>query len=103
MKKTTNISFNSGLATTSVSNKLHKWQDFYFKLESQLITDNSISQSLELLFKKIISELVKVNYKDYFILIQFKIKINNSFRSISYLQTIKLDEFIDLEDIFIEF
>ena len=41
-KKQKNISFNSGLAAISVSNKLHKWQDFYFKLESQLITDNSI-------------------------------------------------------------
>jgi|SRR5277367_1761101 hypothetical protein len=100
-KKTnlTNISSNSGLATSS--NNLTKWQDFYFKLENQLMTEDLIKQSLLLLYKKISSDLY--NYRDYFILIQFKIKINNSYRSISYLQTIKFEEFFDLEDIFLEF
>jgi hypothetical protein len=95
----TNISSNSGL--TSSKNNLNKWQDFYFKLESQLMTEDLIKQSLLLLYQKIRSDLP--NYRDYFILIQFKIKINNSYRSISYLQTIKFEEFFDLEEIFLEF
>ena len=49
IKKTTNISFNSGLATTSVSNKLHNWQDFIFKLDSQLLSEDLIKKSLNLL------------------------------------------------------
>lgn len=46
----TNIRFNIGLATTSLSNKLHKWHNFSFKLEFQSITDKSIFQSLKLVF-----------------------------------------------------
>jgi len=53
----TNISINSKLATTPLSNKLplafgrvkDKWQDFYFKLESQLLSNNLINESLKLL------------------------------------------------------
>jgi hypothetical protein len=93
----TNIISNTRLS----SNNLNKWQDFYFKLENQLMTEDLIKQSLLLLKNKIMSELP--NYIDYFIFIQFKIKINNSYRSISYLQTIKFEEFFDLEDIFLEF
>jgi len=49
-------------------------------------------------------EELKYLNKEYFIIIQFKIKIdNNNIRSISYLQTIKLKEYNDLIDIFIYF
>ena len=51
--------------------------------------------------KRIESELEN-NSTSSLILIQFKINNNNN-RSISYLQTVKLDELNDLIDIFIEF
>lgn len=42
--------------------------------------------------------------KDTSILIQFKIKIDkNNYRSISYLQTVKLNDLKDLTDVFTEF
>jgi hypothetical protein len=46
----TNININSGLATTTSFNK---WNHFYFKLESQLLNENLIIQSVNLLFNKL--------------------------------------------------
>jgi hypothetical protein len=47
---------------------------------------------------------IKLENKDNLILIQFKIKLlNNSYRSISYLQTVNFNDLNDLTDIFIEF
>src|SRR5271156_660750 len=96
--KLTNISSNSGIATT-----VNKWQDFYFKLDSQLINNNLIIESLKLLWNKIEIQR-EIENKDNSILIQFKIKLpNNSYRSISYLQTVNFNVLNDLSDIFIEF
>jgi DNA polymerase type B, organellar and viral len=47
---------------------------------------------------------IELENKDNLILIQFKIKLlNNSYRSISYLQTVNFNDLNDLIDIFIEF
>jgi hypothetical protein len=42
----TNISSNNELTTTTLINK---WQDYYFKIDSQILNNNLISQSLKLL------------------------------------------------------
>lgn len=77
----------------------NKWTDFYYELDPQIITKNKIIAALS----KLYSELNQLS-NDLTILIQFKIKIdNNNFRSISYLQSINIDQFNELKDIFIEF
>src|SRR5271168_531804 len=87
MIKITHLTNISSKTPNTIS--FNKWHDFYFKLESQLLSD------------KLKCELEN---KDPLILIQFKIKIdNNNNRSISFLQTVKFDELDDLIDIFTEF
>ena len=102
-QKLKNIIFNRDF-TTGQTSLLNKWQDFNFNLVNQgsLINNNLIIESLKLLWDKIEYERILDN-KDNLILIQFKIKLlNSSYRSISYLQTVKFNDFNDLSDIFIE-
>jgi|SRR5271168_55592 len=99
MIKITHLTNISSKTPNTIS--FNKWHDFYFKLESQLLSDKLINHSLTLLWDKLKCELEN---KDPLILIQFKIKIdNNNNRSISFLQTVKFDELDDLIDIFTEF
>ena len=77
----------------------NKWQDFYFKLENNLLLEQHILFALNALFKTLINFPL-----DYRIVIQFKIKFYNfHFRSISYIQIVKLTEFNDLSELFTEF
>lgn len=77
----------------------NRWIDFYFKLENQWLSQDQIHFALNDLFS-----LFNKLALNTIILIQFKIKYDgNQFRSISYLQTIKLSEFSELLEIFTEF
>jgi len=78
--------------------QINKWTDYYYILPTSLITNVYISLAVDDLFSNIINNLSKsniLNYnteiKDFLVLVQFKIKIQGDhFRSISYLQFIKL-------------
>ena len=77
----------------------NKWQDFYFKLENNLLLEHHILFALNALFKTLIKFPL-----DSRIVIQFKFKFYNfHFRSISYIQIVKLTEFNDLSELFTEF
>lgn len=88
--------------------KFNKWDDFSYKLNSQIISEITIKDSL-LQFNKIIS-----SYNDHFLIhsnnnnsfklaIIFKIKtVNNQYRSISNLQIINIEDFDKLNKLFIE-
>jgi DNA polymerase type B, organellar and viral len=78
---------------------INKWIDYYYNLENTIITNNSINLALFSLFH-ILNKLSANHY----ILIQFKIKTTSGhYRSISYVQTIKLSDFELLSETFIEF
>ena len=79
----------------------NKWIDYYFKIEDQFLTDTHIyiSQSLKILF----NDIIKHTSDNTIILIQFKIKIDNNYRSISYLQSIINKDFNELLEIFLEY
>lgn len=102
--------------------QINKWFDFNFKLDNNIVTNNQISLAFnkfkEDLLLKInstitseISETPIINslpletpIAPLKLLILFKIKtINNQFKSISYMQTIELQNMHQLEDIFIEY
>jgi len=91
---------------------LNRWQDYYFKLDTAsslhlqnrgLVTPLKISLAFETFKEKLFSEFIedKSNIK---LLILFKIKTkNNQIRSISYMQTINLEDIDQLKQLFIEF
>jgi len=67
-------------------------------LKGQLLSPNTISIALDLLHKNLEGVTAETT-----IYIQFKIKIEQECRSVSYLQTIELKNFLDLKEIFIEY
>jgi len=75
--------------------------DYYFKINSIIIPDiHHLKNALDKFYKEKIFNLDK----DTTIVIQFKIKIDEkTFRSISFLQTVKVYEFNELFEIFKEF
>jgi hypothetical protein len=76
----------------------NKWTDYYYALPHKIITNNQIDKAIFSLINYLNENNVS---KDLTILIQFKIQIKNSqFRSISYLQSLKLFEMEELNDIF---
>ena len=93
MKQKQNLQFN-------------KWNDFSYKVNNQLITENIIKESL-LFFKNSISFFHEQNLEytnnPLKLAIIFKIKtINNQYRSISHLQVIDFIDFNKLNKLFIE-
>ena len=67
-------------------------------MKGQLLSPNTITMALDLLHKNLEGITAETS-----ILIQFKIKIDQECRSVSYLQTIEFKNFMDLKEIFIEF
>jgi len=71
----------------------NKWIDYYFKINSIIIPDLHLKNALNKFY-------IEKNFnleKDTTIVIQFKIKIDDkTFRSISFLQTVKVSEFNEL-------
>lgn len=85
---------------------LNKWHDYYYKLDNNLLFEEHIISALTSLFNKLDNPSLfpLKRWSDSIIIIQFKIKFDsNQFRSVSYLQIVKLTEFKDLLEIFIEF
>jgi hypothetical protein len=77
---------------------LNKWHDYYYKLDNKYLSEHHIISALTSLFKMFDNLSL-----DTIILIQFKIKFdNNQFRSVSYLQTVRLTEFKELLEVFIK-
>nr|QWO71398.1 DNA polymerase [Termitomyces sp. T32] len=80
----------------------NKWEDFYYKINNQILETHHIRCAISSLFKHINSQIP--SDFDPIIIIQFKIKFDtNQIRSVSFVQTLKLSEFNDLSLIFIEF
>jgi len=78
----------------------NQWIDYNYKLDNQILTERYISDALFSLFENL-SYSIKDNS---LILIQFKIKFEDTqYRSISYLQSITINDLDELNDIFIEF
>jgi hypothetical protein len=78
---------------------INKWIDYHYNLNNKLLSSIQINLSINDLFKNFI-ELSQ----NTFISIQFKIEFNNNqYRSVSFLQTVKLTEKEDLIENFIEF
>lgn len=78
----------------------NKWIDYYYKLENQILTERHIIDALFSLFEIFPSSIEDNSL----ILIQFKIKfLDNNYRSISYLQSVTINDLNELKDIFIEF
>jgi len=71
----------------------NKWIDYYLKINSIIIPDLHLKNALNKFYKEKIFNLDKATT----IVIQFKIKIDEkTFRSISFLQTVKVSEFNEL-------
>jgi hypothetical protein len=82
---------------------LNKWNDFYYGIHSQIITNINITNAIITFTDHLIYNNIP---KDSKLMIQFKIKIEeNNYRSISYLQSIILNfkEIDELKEIFIGF
>jgi hypothetical protein len=76
------------------------WKDYDYNLNNSIITDDSIKNSLSHFQKDKLSKLSK----DQNILTMFKVKYDTgTYRSISRLQKIKLREYKELTNIFIEY
>lgn len=78
--------------------KFNIWNDYEYPLKGQLLSPNTITIALDLLHKNLEGITAETT-----IFIQFKIKIEQEWRSVSYLQTIELKNFMDLKEIFIEY
>ena len=76
----------------------NKWIDFYYKIDSPLLMEINIFNAVTSLF----SNFNNISNNS-IILIQLKVKIENNYRSISYLQIIKIFQLNELIEIFIEF
>ena len=76
----------------------NKWIDFYYKIDSPLLMEINILNAVTSLF----SNFNNISNNS-IILIQLKVKIENNYRSISYLQIIKIFQLNELIEIFIEF
>jgi hypothetical protein len=63
----------------------NKWHDYFLKLENNLLSIHHSFTALNSGFEILLSLSL-----DQIILIQFNFKFENQFRSVSYLQTIKL-------------
>lgn len=75
------------------------WKDFEYKVDS-LITKFTIERALKLLWSEVMSSLDNSKL----VLIQFKVLMpNNTYRSVSYIQTVSNKEYHDLLLRFIEF
>ena len=88
------------------NNKFNKWYDFSYNLNSQLISENTIKDSLSQ-FYKIISSLnedyLNKSNNSFKLAIIFKIKtVNNQYRSISQLQIINIEDFNKIIKLFIQ-
>jgi hypothetical protein len=80
----------------------NKWFDYCYDLNNQMMSDNQITLSLDKLFDLL--ENSNILTASSVILIQFKIKLNiNDHRSISYLQTVSISDFKELNELFLEF
>lgn len=78
----------------------NKWLDFNYEIKNQILTNQHITIALLKFWNEIISKLENEQY----IHIQFKIKLdNNLIRSISYIQTVKKEDYQLLLDSFISF
>ena len=79
--------------------RYNHWIDYTYHLQNQIILNEHITMALKdlwYLFDKI--------PQNHFIQIQFKVQLNNGlYRSISYVQTVKKEDYNSLLDIFIEF
>jgi hypothetical protein len=85
---------NLKYSTDSTSNQ---WFDFEYTIENQFIVDTHIDDSLNLLWNEIENKFTNEHYLQIF----FKINLDNDvFRSVSYLVTIKKDDFNDLNSSF---
>lgn len=85
---------------------LNRWNDFSFNINGQMITDNVINNSLSSLKTYLFSSnLLNENEpKNVKLLILFKVKsINSQYRTISYMQTININDFDQLNKLFIEY
>lgn len=77
--------------------KASKWQDFSFDLDNQILIDIHILRALNSFWTKKVSKMEKANS----IQIQFKIQIaENVVRSVSYIQTVTINEKNKLFEIF---
>ena len=78
---------------------LNKWFDYHYNLTNAILSNEQIKLAVNSLF-----ENFSCLSQDTFISIQFKIKSDkNEYKSVSYLQTVKLIERENLIDIFNEF
>lgn len=79
--------------------KYNRWNDYIYPLHNKIILTDHIKWALKdlwYLFNKVPA--------NHFILIQFKVQLNNGlYRSISYVQTVTINDFNLLLDTFIEF
>ena len=63
----------------------NKWHDYFFKLDNNLLSNHHSFIALKSLF-----DILLCLSLHQIILIQFKFKFENRFRSVSYFQTIKI-------------
>lgn len=103
----------------TINNQINKWNDFYYKVESHIVTDNQITLALDSFKVQELLPLLELYIKDkdlksieniknlidnFKLLIIFKIKTNNQqIRTISYMQTLGIGEFNQLYEIFSEY
>ena len=79
----------------------NKWIDFTYPLQNKILLIDHIKDALKILFEQF-NNYSEMN--NHYIQIQFKVQLNNGlYRSISYVQTVKLNDFNQLLDSFIEF
>lgn len=76
----------------------NKWQSYYYELNNELLSKLQIGNSLNVLFSRF-KELTSSTVTDLAVSIQFKVKINDNIRSVSYLQTISLSKAEAVEDL----
>ena len=73
------------------------WQDFKYKINSKILSKDQLSKSIQLFWEQVVSTQKEYNSLQ----IQFKVILNeNMVRSISYVQTVQIDEQNLLFDVF---
>jgi hypothetical protein len=100
---------------TNNNNQINKWNDFSYKLDFNILTDNQIYLALESfnsqellplleLYNKGLADTDTDTRENLKLLIIFKIKtVNQQRRTISYMQTLEIREFNQLHEIFSEY